>query len=229
MTGGDNLSVRLASSLVLAPLALAAAWFGGAVFLIFWAGAALIIGWEWIKLVAPARDPLPWRVAGMIYAAIVFTAPVLLRADVNNGFVALVFLFAIVWMTDIMGYVVGRAFGGPKLWPAVSPNKTRSGAIGGMAGALAAGIVIAAALSLAVLPIAILSVILSMMAQAGDLFEIRNQAAVWSEGYEPSHPRTRRPDGSPGWFHHRSLGGGVDRDRAGRLLDRRDGTIGVVG
>ena len=171
MTGGDNLSVRLASSLVLAPLALAAAWFGGAVFLIFWAGAALIIGWEWIKLVAPARDPLPWRVAGMIYAAIVFMAPVLLRADVNNGFVALVFLFAIVWMTDIMGYVVGRAFGGPKLWPAVSPNKTRSGAIGGMAGALAAGIVIAAALSLAVLPIAILSVILSMMAQAGDLFE----------------------------------------------------------
>jgi phosphatidate cytidylyltransferase len=171
VTGGDNLSVRLASSLVLAPLALAAAWFGGAVFLIFWAGAALIIGWEWIKLVAPARDPLPWRVAGMIYAAIVFTAPVLLRADVNNGFVALVFLFAIVWMTDIMGYVVGRAFGGPKLWPAVSPNKTRSGAIGGMAGALAAGIVIAAALSLAVLPIAILSVILSMMAQAGDLFE----------------------------------------------------------
>ncbi len=171
MTGGDNLSVRLASSLVLAPLALAAAWFGGAVFVIFWAGAALIIGWEWIKLVAPARDPLPWRVAGVIYAAIVFMAPVLLRADVNNGFVALVFLFAIVWMTDIMGYVVGRALGGPKLWPAVSPNKTRSGAIGGMAGALAAGIVIAAALSLALLPIAILSVILSMMAQAGDLFE----------------------------------------------------------
>ena len=171
MTGGDNLSVRLASSLVLAPLALAAAWFGGAVFLIFWAGAALIIGWEWIKLVASARDPLPWRVAGMIYAAIVFMAPVVLRADVNNGFVALVFLFAIVWVTDIMGYVVGRAVGGPKLWPAVSPNKTRSGAIGGMAGALAAGIVIADALSLAVLPIAILSVILSMMAQAGDLFE----------------------------------------------------------
>ena len=171
MTGGDNLSVRLASSLVLAPLALATAWFGGAVFVIFWAGAALIIGWEWIKLVAPARDPLPWRVAGVIYAAVVFMAPVLLRADVNNGFVALVFLFAIVWMTDIMGYVVGRALGGPKLWPAVSPNKTRSGAIGGMAGALAAGIVIAAALSLALLPIAILSVILSMMAQAGDLFE----------------------------------------------------------
>jgi phosphatidate cytidylyltransferase len=171
VTGGDNLSVRLASSLVLAPLALVAAWFGGAVFVIFWAGAALIIGWEWIKLVAPARDPMPWRVAGLIYAAIVFMAPVLLRADVSNGFVALVFLFAIVWMTDIMGYVVGRAVGGPKLWPAVSPNKTRSGAIGGMAGALAAGIVIATSLSLAVLPIAILSVILSMMAQAGDLFE----------------------------------------------------------
>ncbi|MBV8510706.1 MAG: phosphatidate cytidylyltransferase [Xanthobacteraceae bacterium] len=171
MTGGDNLSVRLASSLVLAPLALAAAWIGGTAFVIFWAGAAVIIGWEWIKLVAPARDPTPWRVAGLIYAAIVFIAPVLLRADINNGFAALVFLFAIVWMTDIMGYAVGRVVGGAKLWQAVSPNKTRSGAVGGMAGALAAGIVIAAWLSLAVLPIAILSVILSMVAQAGDLFE----------------------------------------------------------
>jgi phosphatidate cytidylyltransferase len=171
VTGGDNLSVRLASSLVLAPLALAAAWIGGAVFVIFWAGAAFIIGWEWIKLVAPARDPMPWRVAGVIYAAIAFMAPVLLRADISNGFAALVFLFAIVWMTDIMGYVVGRVIGGPKLWETVSPNKTRSGAIGGMAGALAAGIVIATWLSLAVLPIAILSVILSMVAQAGDLLE----------------------------------------------------------
>jgi phosphatidate cytidylyltransferase len=171
VTGGDNLSVRLASSLVLAPLALAAAWVGGAVFMIVWAGAALIIGWEWIKLVASARDPVPWRIAGVIYAAVAFIAPVMLRADVNNGFAALIFLFAIVWMTDIMGYAIGRAVGGPRLWPAVSPNKTRSGAIGGMAGALAAGIVIAAWLSLAVLPIAILSVILSMVAQAGDLFE----------------------------------------------------------
>jgi len=171
VTGGDNLSVRLASSLVLAPLALAAAWVGGAVFVIVWAGAALIIGWEWIKLVAPARDAMSWRIAGLVYAAVAFIAPMLLRADAEHGFAALVFLFAIVWMTDIMGYAVGRAIGGAKLWPAVSPNKTRSGAIGGLAGALAAGIVIAASLSLAVLPIAILSVILSMVAQAGDLFE----------------------------------------------------------
>jgi phosphatidate cytidylyltransferase len=171
VTGGDNLSVRLASSLVLAPLAVAAAWVGGAAFVIFWAGAALIIGWEWIKLVAPAREPIPWRVAGMIYAAVAFFAPVMLRADIDHGFAALVFLFAIVWMTDIMGYAIGRLVGGAKLWQAVSPNKTRSGAIGGMAGALAAGIALAAWFSLAVLPIAILSVILSMVAQAGDLFE----------------------------------------------------------
>ncbi len=171
MTGGDNLSVRLASSLVLAPLALAAAWVGGAVFVIFWAGAALIIGWEWIKLVASARDRIPWRVAGMIYATVAFFAPVMLRADINHGFAALVFLFAIVWMTDIMGYAIGRLVGGAKLWQVVSPNKTWSGAIGGMAGALAAGIALAIWLSLAVLPIAILSVILSMVAQAGDLFE----------------------------------------------------------
>jgi phosphatidate cytidylyltransferase len=171
VTGGDNLSVRLASSLVLAPLALAAAWVGGGIFIAVWAAAALIIAWEWIKLVTPARDPTPWRIAGAIYAAIAFTAPVLLRLDAENGFAALVFLFAIVWMTDIMGYAVGRAIGGPKLWRVVSPNKTWSGAIGGLAGALAAGLVFAAFLSLSLLPIAILSVILSMVAQAGDLLE----------------------------------------------------------
>jgi phosphatidate cytidylyltransferase len=171
VTGDDNLAVRLASSLVLAPLALAAAWAGGAVFIVLWMAAALIIAWEWIKLVAPARDPTPWRIAGLIYAGVAFLSPVLLRADAANGFAALLFLFAIVWMTDIMGYTVGRAIGGPKLWRAVSPNKTWSGAIGGMAGALVAAVVVAASLSFALLPIAILSVILSMVAQAGDLFE----------------------------------------------------------
>ena len=63
-------------------------------------------------------------------------APMFLRADSAYGFVVIVLLFAIVWTTDILGYFAGRAFGGPKLLPAVSPKKTWSGAIAGAAGAM---------------------------------------------------------------------------------------------
>ena len=61
-------------------------------------------------------------------------APAVLRADAQFGFAAIVFLFAVVWATDIVAYFAGRAVGGPKLWPRVSPNKTWSGAIGGTTG-----------------------------------------------------------------------------------------------
>jgi len=168
---GDNLLARVASSFVLAAAALGAAWWGGAVYVVFWAAAALVVAWEWMTLVARADNRARWLAAGALYAALTLCAPLMLRADTTYGLTAIVFLFAIVWATDVMGYVVGRAAGGPKLWPAISPNKTWSGALGGIIGALAAGLAVAAAANLALLPIAILAVILSMVAQAGDLLE----------------------------------------------------------
>ena len=54
-----------------------------------------------------------------------------------NGFVALMFVLLMVWVTDIGGYFAGRGIGGPKLWPRVSPKKTWAGAIGGFAASLA--------------------------------------------------------------------------------------------
>jgi phosphatidate cytidylyltransferase len=168
---GDNLLVRLASSAVLAAAALAAAWLGGIAFAAFWAAAALAVAWEWTRLVAHADKRAHWLVAGGLYAAITLIAPLMLRAEPDHGLTAVLFLFAVVWPTDAMGYVVGRAIGGPKLWPAVSPNKTWSGAVGGTIAALAAGVAVAAGAGLAFVPIAILAVILSMVAQAGDLLE----------------------------------------------------------
>lgn len=167
----DDFPVRLASGLVLAPAALIVAWIGGAIFVAFWAAAALLIAWEWMKLVARGDNRGLWLAAGVLYAAVTLLAPLTLRADAGYGFLAIVFLFAIVWMTDIMGYMVGRAVGGRKLWPAISPNKTWSGAIGGVAGALVAGLGVATWGALPLVPIAILAMILSMVAQGGDLLE----------------------------------------------------------
>ena len=61
----------------------------------------------------------------------------------SYGFVAIVLLFAVVWTTDILAYFVGRLVGGPKLWTRVSPKKTWSGAIGGLAGAIVAALAVA--------------------------------------------------------------------------------------
>jgi len=62
----------------------------------------------------------------------------------RGGLLAILFLFATVWATDVLAYFVGRTIGGPKLAPAISPGKTWSGAIGGALGGLAAGAVFAA-------------------------------------------------------------------------------------
>jgi phosphatidate cytidylyltransferase len=124
----------------------------------------------------PPREATPrvglWTTAGGVYAAIVFFGPALIRRDPEWGFVALVFLLAIVWATDISAFFCGRAIGGPRLWPSVSPNKTWSGAVGGLAGGLAAGVLVAYASGTGKLVVAgVMGLVLSVLAQAGDLFE----------------------------------------------------------
>jgi phosphatidate cytidylyltransferase len=84
----------------------------------------------------------------------------------------MIFLFAIVWATDIVAYFVGRAIGGPKLMPQVSPKKTWSGALGGTVAAVLAALAMAKAAALTGwFAIAMLAIILSVVAQGGDLFE----------------------------------------------------------
>lgn len=162
---------RVGSGVVMAVVALGSAWLGGLIFIVFWAGAALLILWEWVGLTSGSPQRALWIAAGVLYAAIAFAAPVLLRQDAQFGFMAIVLLFAVVWSTDILGYVVGRLVGGAKLWPAVSPKKTWSGAIGGTLGAVIAASTVAHLAAVPVWPVGVLAVVLSVAAQAGDLLE----------------------------------------------------------
>ncbi len=73
-----------------------------------------------------------WAGAGVVVAAVVVVVPVDLRGHPAHSLVAVLWLFAVVWLTDIGAYFAGRAIGGPKLWPRVSPKKTWSGSIGGL-------------------------------------------------------------------------------------------------
>lgn len=212
----NNLLLRVVSAAVLAPVALAAAYFGGLPFALFWGVAALIVLWEWMTLAvgpnyrlmvfscaaaiavadflawlgrpitalfmvglgalagaifAPNERRL-WVLAGTGYAGGMVLAPVFLRADAGFGFAIVLLLFGIVWTTDVLGYFAGRAFGGPKLWPAVSPKKTWSGAVAGAIGAVVVALLVAAQFgSFGGIAIIAVALLLSIVAQAGDLFE----------------------------------------------------------
>jgi phosphatidate cytidylyltransferase len=124
-----------------------------------------------VAALAPAKWRT-WIAAGVPYAGALGVAPVALRSDSEDGFLAVIFLFAIVWTTDVVAYFSGRAIGGPKLMAQVSPKKTWSGAIGGTLAAVIVAFVLAKAMALSgMFAIAMLAVVLSICAQGGDLFE----------------------------------------------------------
>jgi phosphatidate cytidylyltransferase len=162
---------RVLSALVLAPIAVAAVYFGGWPFFVLWAIAAAVALWEWARMVGGRTRPA-WVAIGVVYAALLLAAPVVLRDDANYGMIAIFFLFAIGWTTDIAGYFAGRAIGGPKLAPSISPKKTWSGAIAGLIAvvvivAIGAGYVPGVRLA----PLIAISILLSILSQAGDLAE----------------------------------------------------------
>jgi phosphatidate cytidylyltransferase len=172
----SNLTLRVISSGVLAPVALAATYVGGLTFALFWIAASAIVLWEWTRLVTGAGlrgfALIDWLAGGVAYAAVLLFAPLILRRDPTLGFTAMLFVFAIVWVTDIAAYFAGRAIGGPKLWPAVSPKKTWSGAIGGTLGGVAAGLLVVKLAGLVVAPMLVpVALGLSVVAQMGDLLE----------------------------------------------------------
>jgi phosphatidate cytidylyltransferase len=113
-----------------------------------------------------------WIGAGIFYAGLSGIALAGLRDGTAAGLIAMLFIFAIVWATDVAAYFTGRHFGGPKLAPRISPSKTWSGAIGGTIAGIVAGTAVsflADAGSSFWIPL--VALVLSIVSQIGDLFE----------------------------------------------------------
>jgi phosphatidate cytidylyltransferase len=130
---------------------------------------ALAIGLAIVTLLSTALRG--WVATGFCYAAAAEVASVLVRLDAVAGFVALIMVLLIVWVTDIGGYFAGRGIGGPKLWPRVSPKKTWAGAIGGFIASLAIAAVFAGFGLGKMGPLLLVGAALSIASQLGDLFE----------------------------------------------------------
>lgn len=133
-----------------------------------------VVGIGAVVIAAVSGRNAGWTAGGFIYATVPVAALALLRGKDPFGFGAIIFLYAVVWGTDIAAYFNGRALGGPKLAPRFSPNKTWSGAIGGAAVAVAGGCLVVYLLfntKPGNIYIPLLALVLSIASQVGDIGE----------------------------------------------------------
>jgi phosphatidate cytidylyltransferase len=167
MSGAENRTSQLFSAVLLAAVLIAlVSGFGAANVLAIFAVAVVLSAVASIVLGQGA-----WTASGFAYAGLSGISVAFLRDGDNSGLTAILFLFATVWATDIFAYFVGRAIGGPKLAPSISPGKTWSGAIGGTVCGMIAGLAVAFAAGGNFLMLVPVVFLLSVVSQAGDLFE----------------------------------------------------------
>jgi len=237
---------------VLAPLAVAAAWFGWPWLPLVAATAGAVMAWEWARLCGAGRlgtsglvligvvlvaivaaaaaaiviavgvslcgagaifwmarretgSDAPWLALGALWVALPCVLLLWLAGREAAGRLTLLWIFAVVWATDIGAYGIGRRLGGPRLAPRWSPAKTWTGLLGGIGCAALAGWGTANLLGVAsVLPLVLVSAGLAIVEQFGDLAESvakRRFGVKDSSGLIPGH---------------------------GGLLDRLDGLLAVV-
>jgi phosphatidate cytidylyltransferase len=207
--------LRATSGLGLAAIAFAAAWAGVLPFAGMVLAVALVVSWEWSRVVRGEGLDLSLimhglsvtaaialaafgfvalgvaalvigtiivlalefgsrpilSAAGVLYAGLPAVALLWLRSDEPFGFLAVLFIVLVVAATDTAAFAAGRLIGGPRLAPTISPNKTWSGLIGGIAAASAAAAIYAYTISASVTPLAITGVVMGIIAQMGDLAE----------------------------------------------------------
>lgn len=184
----SDLTVRTIAGIVLIFLALGTAILGGYTFAVFVAAAAVVMFWEWRRIVAGWG--VAWQIGGFIYALVPALALLWLRDRSGaDGLYLILWVFIVTWATDIGAYIAGRAIGGAKLAPTISPNKTIAGLVGGL---VSAGLAGAAWTEYTLLPTVLiwLAPPFAVAAQAGDLFEswMKRKAGIKDSGnWLPGH------------------------------------------
>ena len=176
-TINSNLKKRIISALVMLPIAIFFIYVGGWLFNVLLISAAMVMAYEWHMMVSLSEKTIEdedkytvWMIAGGAYVAIPLASLISLRVDAD-GFLLVLWVFSVVWATDICAYFVGKKIGGPKLAPKISPKKTWSGLVGGVIGALCVGAVAAFFADDFSIRLVIFSGSLAVIAQLGDLGE----------------------------------------------------------
>jgi phosphatidate cytidylyltransferase len=182
-----ELVIRSLAGLLLVILAVWAAFRGGYVFAVLVASASVMMFYEWRRVVTGWG--FGWQAAGFLYALVPALALLWIRDRAPQGLELLLWVFIVTWTTDIGAFFAGRAIGGPKLAPSISPNKTAAGLVGGMISASLAGYAWAELTSLSA-TLFVLAPLFALAAQGGDLFEsgLKRRAGVKDSGsWLPGH------------------------------------------
>lgn len=198
----SDLGVRTLSSVAMMSVAIAAIWIGGYAFMALVIFVGLGVFWEFFRLVSGfAKDGLSrivWTVLGLFYVGLACFTLLVFSAQFF-GMTPAIMLIAGVIGTDVGAYFAGRTFGGPKIAPRISPSKTWSGLLGGMAGAGLTMVAIQAIiywtregglghddiyLTYGWQRLLLTGVVLAAVAQSGDFFEswMKRRAGVKDSG-----------------------------------------------
>jgi len=188
----NDLVTRSLAGAALIAVALIAAVLGGYWFAALAAAASCAMFFEWRRIVTDWGAG--WQIGGFFYALVPALALLWIRDRVtfaghSIGLELLVWVFVVTWSVDIGAYFAGRTFGGPKLAPRVSPNKTWAGLLGGALAASAFGALWALTTKLPS-PLLWLAPLFAIAAQGGDLFEsgMKRRAGVKDSGnWLPGH------------------------------------------
>jgi phosphatidate cytidylyltransferase len=175
LVGADRLRLSVALAVMAAVMVCAAP--------AYWGTDRATVAFLLIASLLMAMVPQCSKLAlGLAYVGTASIGLLFLREQ-PHGFGLALWALGLVWATDIGAYFAGRTLGGPKLAPAISPNKTWAGLIGGMIAATIVGALVAAIASLpatayfAAAPLAVI-------AQGGDLLEsgMKRRAGVKDSG-----------------------------------------------
>lgn len=184
-TGKSDLLVRAGSALIMFAIAGAALWVGGIGFGLLLLLVAALVLVEWFALLGKMQIGTGLknllRVAGPVAVCASVAGLWFIRDTL--GMTAALWVLAMVWATDIGAYFAGRAFGGARLAPSISPSKTWSGLIGGMVAALVASATIGDRAGIIGVPLWI-GLFMGLLAQLGDLGQswMKRKAGVKDSG-----------------------------------------------
>jgi len=199
-----DLPQRIVTAAVMLVVSGTALWLGGMAWTVFVLVIGIGVWFEWSTLALlftpPGGTRNAWRSAGAVYCGMASAILIQVREAPAGAAIVLLIVGAVIG-TDVGAYFLGRALGGPKIAPRISPSKTWAGLLGGIAGAsLAIWLVLGAAprilaaapgvqglaIETARHPLVILAagIATAVVAQAGDFFEswMKRMAGVKDSG-----------------------------------------------
>ena len=131
---------------------------------------AILMAFEWILISQNEDVNNKWKFLGLGYIMLPCASLMYIKG-VEGGADIILWLFLVVWGTDIAGMIGGKAFGGPKLAPVVSPKKTWSGLISGVVVSMFIGLLSSVIFKQSAIFFIALSGFLAFVEQMSDLLE----------------------------------------------------------